>query len=626
MLLPILHRHRLVRGCWRPVGGGYADVYPGIVAALLERAQGNSVRVVVLPAAYASNATSITPAELELNLRDAERRRYELEEACQRAAPEDVVCSAVLAPIFTRSDAEDPAKLASFTADVTGVFILGGDQEVAMQALANTPAEAALAKVYARGGVIAGTSAGGAMQARTMIAGYSPNFASSNALTRGAASITGDDEHRGLIFGVEDALLDQHFFQRGRMGRLLEATLRADAPHVGIGVDAYTGVRIVDGKVLTGVFGLYTVAVLDAATYGAAADVVYVGEEAMISARNILVHLLAPGDFHYDLATRQPSLAVTPAALARDFAGLALPHGAGPLFLTGGLEPESDVWRDFQSKTQASELPLLVVAAGYPNDRPAQRTAERVAQLFDAPVATKIVKRTETAPLQLDRQYRGIVVLARDQALLDPTRLAAVKTAWLEGTPLLLDGAAAAIAGPVFSAHGPPPTDADAAEVAIQRSFLTGRTEITAGLDLLPVTVEPKVLSEHRWGRLFSLAYAHPEWPAFAVNDGAAVAITADGPRVLGDSAVISLDLRDATRAVGDNDAFVIANGLLDILHRGYGCLRSATADDRFSVISSQIVNGARRPAGQMKPSPLFAWPWCRAASPPRRDSLTIDH
>ena len=72
----------------------------------------------------------------------------------------------------------------------------------------------------------------------------------------------------------------------------------------GIGVDAYTGLRIVDGKVLTGVFGWYTVAVLDAATYGAAADVGYVGEEAMISARSMLVHLLAPWDLDYYLVTR----------------------------------------------------------------------------------------------------------------------------------------------------------------------------------------------------------------------------------------------------------------------------------------------------------------------------------
>ena len=69
--------------------------------------------------------------------------------------------------------------------------------------------------------------------------------------------------------------------------------------------------------------------------------------------------------------------------------------------------------------------------------------------------------------------------------MLQPQRLAAVK----EG----LAGWHAAVAGrwgghdrgPVFSAHGPPPEDADAAEIAIQRSFLAGRTVITDGMALL---------------------------------------------------------------------------------------------------------------------------------------------
>lgn len=556
-------------GLLAPVGGGYADVYPGIVAALLARAQNNSVKIVVIPTSYSTNATTITAAERETNLRDAERRRFELEEACKRAAPKGMRCTVTIAPIFTRTDAADPEALKLFTDDVTGVFILGGDQAVAMTVLANTPAEAAIAAVYARGGVIAGTSAGGAVQSQAMIADYSRNVAAGNALTRNAAELWNRDDRRGLSVGVTGAVLDQHFFQRGRLGRLLSTVLRPDAPPVGIGVDAYTGVRIEAGHVLTGVFGLYTVAVLDAATFDAAKTVAYRGESDLISARNVLVHLLAPGDFAYDITTRTSSLAPPPAALTRTLDTLTLPVGAGPLFLTGGLAADSKVWSQFVDATKGNDKPLLIVAAGFANARPAQRAADKLGKQLGGDYVVKVIDVKQAAPLTLDGAYRGIIVLARDQALLQPARLTAIADAWRTGAPLLLDGAASALAGAVFSAHSPTPEDAEAAEIATQRAFLTGRTVITPALGLLDITVEPRVLADNRWGRLFSLAYTQPATVAFGVADNAALIVTNDGAVVAGDNVVISLDLRLATLALGKNQAFVIANGLLDVFAPG---------------------------------------------------------
>jgi len=552
-----------------PVGGGYADVYPGIVAAFLEAAVDGAVNITVLPTTYATNAESITAAEREVNLRDAERRRFEVEEACKRAAGDDITCTARIAPIFTRADAEDPDNLAFFDDTTTAVFILGGDQGVAMQALANTPVEEALVALHERGGVIAGTSAGGAVQSRAMIADYSRNFSAGNALDRGAADLWNDDERRGLAAGVEGAILDQHFFQRGRLGRLAEAILRPDAPHVGIGVDAYTGLRIEDGTALTGVFGLYTVALLDAATYGAAESVRYVGDRETVSARNLLVHLLAPGDSSYDLAARRHSLGDPAETLTRTLDALALPAGAGPLLLTGGLAPDSPVWERFLELAGEEEAPLLIVAAGYPNDRPAQRAADKVGKQLGGAYDSAVLSKNGDDALVIDGGYRGIVVLARDQSLLQPERLAAIKDAWLAGVPLLLDGAAAALAGPVFSAHGPTPEEADAAEIATQRSFLEGRTVITDGLALLDIMVEPALLADNRWGRLFSLAFTNPERVAFGVADDSALVIDADGAFVSGDNVVLSLDLRDAALDFGDNRAFVIANGLIDIFAPG---------------------------------------------------------
>lgn len=560
-----------------PVGGGYSDVYPGIAAAFLERADQGHVQIVVLPSSYSSNAREITPGERETNMRDAERRRFEVEEACGRAAPARVTCTAVIAPVFVRADAEDP-KVAALFDDATAVFILGGDQGVAMEVLSGTAVERALGDLYRRGGVIAGTSAGGAVQSRAMIADYARNFAAANSLTAGSAELWNDDERRGLEFGVQDAVLDQHFFQRGRLGRLLATIIRPDAPHVGVGVDAYTGLRIEAGRTLTDVFGLYTVAVLDADTFAAAGAARQVGERGMLSVRNVLVHLLAPGGSGYDLATRSHTLAPPPEELERTFSGLVLPPGAGALLLGGNLAPEpGPVWERFRELTAERIGPLLVVAAGFPNDRPAQRAAEKVAKLLGGTANVKVVSAKKEEPLVLDDKYAGIVVIGRDQSLIAPERLAALRAAWLAGTPLLLDNGAAAAAGVVFSAHEPTPEDGEEAELAAQRSFLRGRTILADGLALLPITVEPQLLKNNRWGRLFSLAYSWPELLTLGLTDDTAVEIGVNGGSVIGDNAIVVLDFGQATRDWGSNDAFVVANGVLDVFVPGDDLAPAAT-------------------------------------------------
>jgi cyanophycinase len=568
-----------------PVGGGYADVYPGIVAPMLARETGDEVRITVLAPTYSTDAEKISEGERSQNMIDAERRRFELEEACRRAAPAGITCTAEIAPIFVRADAEDPANLAFFGPDTDAVFVLGGDQGVAMQVLANTPVEEALAELYAGGRVIGGTSAGGALLSRAMIADYSPNFSAANALDEGAALLWQDEEARGLDFGVEAAILDQHFFQRGRLGRLLEAISRPESPHVGVGIDAYTGVNVATGTVLTDVFGLYTVAVLDAETLHAAKHGEYVGDRRTLSLRNVLVHLLAPGGSSYDLAARQHGLAEPPqeddpTVTARTFDELALPEGAGILALAGGsARPGEDlVYTRFLEEVDPSRGPLLVVAVGFPNDKPAQRAADKVAKALTktwaagdskVQVETAVVSTKNGAPLELEKPYAAIAVVGRDQALIDPQNLTAIREAWLGGTPLLLDGAAAAVGGAVYSKHGPPAEEGEEAEKDAQRSFLQGRTVITDGLALLPVTVEPQVLETNRWGRLFSLAYNHHEQPAFAVGSDTALLLAPAGASVVGDGTVIALDAREAVRELGTNEAFVLANALLDVYAPG---------------------------------------------------------
>ncbi len=564
-----------------PIGGGYSDIYAGFSAAAVANARDGQVTILVLPTAYSSNPLVITDAERATNIRDAEERRFQIEEACKRAAPAGTRCRAVLAPIFTRDDAADPQNLALFREPLAAVFILGGDQTVAMQALAATPAEEALAAAHATGTVVAGTSAGGGMLSAVMLGGYNPNYAAANSLDFGAADVWNTPGRRGLPFGVQLAILDQHFFQRGRLGRLLNAIALPRVPHVGVGVDAYTGVEVRDGRQLGNVFGLYTVTVLDAETYHAADGVRYVpvpgaaDRPPVLSLRNVLVHLLSAGDFRFDLATRQHSLASTAERVERSFDALRTPDGVGSLFLAGDLSQQLQLGSGGQVEVLArfvrlaggADARLLIYADGYPSLRSARTAAEAYATALAVPAELFLADAAEGEPSL--EGITGVVLIGRDQSKLSVDRLAWLRQAWEAGLPVLADNAMAALSGAFYSAHGPTPKEAEQAEIATQKSFRVGETQILPGLGLLDVTLEPQLLNDNRWGRFFSLAYNYPDRLAVGLTRGTALQVGPQGAEVLGENVVFLLDLRQAALAVGDSGGFVIANGLLDVFAPG---------------------------------------------------------
>lgn len=598
-----------------PIGGGYSDIYAGFSAAAVARPVGSEVAILVLPIAYATNPFEITDAERQDNLAAAEERRYQIEEACKRAAPDGLTCRAVLAPVLTRSDAENPDLLSFFAAPLSAVFILGGDQTVAMQAVQDTPFEAALQAAYESGTLVAGTSAGAGVLAQTMLGGYSRNYADNTSLQFGAVDVWFPPARRGLTVGVTNAIFDQHFYQRSRPGRLLNAITLPEAPHVGVGIDAYTGIHLTDGRVLEDVFGLYTVTVFDAETYHAADGARYLDATNTLSVRNVLVHLLSPGPFSYDLETRQASLAAPPEQVDRDFRSLALPSGAGPLILAGSLGDipgERSALGDhlalahFANLAGGSGGKVLVVASGYPSDSAAQRAADKYAAALGVPAETLVLPAEGSELLELPTGLTGLVLIGRDQAKIQPARLGSLREAWLAGLPLLADEAGAAVAGRFYSAHSPTPGEAEDAEAATQKSFLQGRTEIAPGLDLLPVQVEPRLIADNRWGRLFSLAYAHPELPALGLNTGSAVVFDAEGARVIGPSPLLTLDLRHATLGLGDNGGLVIANGLLDVFVGGEA-LESSVADRQASFTRQAtpvLLSPTPLPSPTLPPTP----------------------
>jgi cyanophycinase len=559
---------RSTRSLLIPMGAGYKDTMQGFLQAVLPKhTPGRKVRVLLLAMTYSTDAATILPEERAQNLHDAHQRKLKLEQNCRELAPQ-VTFDFIVSPVFTRADALDADAVKPLTKDLAAIFFLGGDQNVAMEVLADTPLEAALAAAYARGVPICGTSAGSSMLSVVMMAGYHDDYTRGNALSADAVEVWSAPK-RGLNFGLPHAILDQHFFQRGRVARLLNAIRQA--PHVGLGIDAYTGAYIRGGAVLENVFGLYTVAVLDGATYRAHETAHYVGKGQVLSMRDVLVHLLAPGDSHYDFVRRQHSLAKPPHRRKRVF-DLRLPQGAGPLLLGGNLllhrtptqMRRSAVLRRFVQLTgKRTHAKILVVVTGYPDGDSTRAATDRY---VDALKGHDLTVRAFGDETQLpDGAFDGLLFIGGDQSLIDVARVHEVREHWLRGVPVLADGGAAAACGVAFSAHGPTPMQEHDAELAAQASFKRGGTSFAAGLALLPALFEPQVMVNNRWGRLFSLAYQHPEHPAFGLTDDSALEVTHSGARVVGENAVFALDMRHSTRAYGSNDALVFANGLLDV-------------------------------------------------------------
>ena len=139
----------------------------------------------------------------------------------------------------TRRDAGD-VDMVSALDSATGVFLTGGSQVKLAQNIVGTPVGTAVTRAYERGAVVAGTSAGASVMSRFMISlgeeGLTPRQRSSQI----SAGL-------GL---VEDVIIDQHFDQRGRYGRLM-AMVAASPNLLGMGVDENTAAEIRDGRRLT---------------------------------------------------------------------------------------------------------------------------------------------------------------------------------------------------------------------------------------------------------------------------------------------------------------------------------------------------------------------------------------
>jgi cyanophycinase len=566
-----------------PVGGDYTPTtLQAFARAAAERTASGTVDLLVLPAAYGD-----TPS-IGQNTALAGRRTDQVREACQAVLPDYprlTGCTATLLPVFMRADAEDPANAAALDdATVDGVFILGGDQDVAMQIVAGTPLEAAMARAYDRGVVFGGTSAGDAVESRDMIWGFTDAGTQANELQRGSVLVWwGDDPdlERGLSFGSTATILDQHFYQQGRFGRLLNvigqsASRYGNGGKLGAGVDLATAVRLRDDATLSGVVGDSSVAVIDGRSAGGTHR--WVGASATLSARNWLTDLIPPGPFGYDVANRVPLQNGSPVSFTSPGplpAGLLDAPGAGALILGGDVsgDPTGPALSEFVDRARAAGGGRIVeVFAGYP----ATGASNHDAQLYGKAVVdagwTGRVDQIVYGQHALDAAdlsgAAGVLFVGGDQhALAAPLRDATFRSfvqAALAAAPVVMtDHAMTAAAGSWYAAS-PEPQPKTLEQDGID-AFRTSGVPVRRGLGLIDgAAFEPRLTADYRWGRLYALAHAHPGTIDVGICQDTGIVIDGTRATVVGDISAVSLDARAASFANGTNGALAAFNVLLN--------------------------------------------------------------
>jgi len=555
-----------------PIGSSYEpdtlQLFAGEAAAADTSGR---VVIAVLPITYGLDAYVSKNGERNRNLTLADNRRGQIEDACNAVRRPDQTCSAILVPTLVRADAEDPTNAALIDADVDGMYVLGGDQTVAMQVVANTPLEDAMAAAFARGAVLGGNSAGDAVQSRDMINGYTGSNGPAESLRQGAVDVWAydgpTDDTRGLRFGLPNAITDQHVFEYGRTGRSINVAVTRGAPVVGM--DAATGAVITDFRTLHDVTG-YTVGyVVDPVTYGATPA--WGGPNATLRTRGVAFHLLAPGGAGYDFETRRPTDGTTsypaPDLGARAYPSLATSAGAGALFLSGGLvgQPAGPVHTRFVAASGGTAARILVLSTGYAKNAAAQADAKALATSLQAGVTAPVtwqVLDAKARPADLVAAVNaatGIVITSPDRSRVlaglatFPTVRSAIEARWRSGqAAVLADDAAAAALGARFVADGVP-TDVEA---AAPEDLLPGGVTVIDGLGWAPtVSVEPRLLPDQNWAQLFRLAAADGTRLTAGIDVGTAVELSGGAARVAGTSAAVVVDDAHATFTSGTNGA-----------------------------------------------------------------------
>ena len=222
---------------------------------------------------------------------------------------------------------------------------------------------------------------------------------------------------------------------------------------------------------------------------------------------------------------------------------------------------------------------IVVLAAGYAKAEIATKDAKAYAASLEAlgPSASWFVLNAKTKSADVTAALAsadGILLTAPDPATVlaslsgAPSVTAAIEDAWLGGAALLANDAAASALSSAFTSNPRPGDTTGQIESAAIREFRPDSVTPIAGLGWVHVAIEPGIVSNRHWGRLYNLVAEQPATDrlAFGIDAGTAIEFRSDltVSRVVGDSAAVALDGRFGSFGVGSNGALAAHWVILD--------------------------------------------------------------
>lgn len=258
------------RGYIVPIGGAEEKFHnPEILDRFVTVCGGKDARIAIIP----------TASELEDTGRNYEKLFRKIG-----------VKHALVLQIITREDCQN-AEFIDYIDKADGVFMTGGNQLRLSTTLGGTPVAQAIRRRNAAGMHVAGTSAGAAFMPEHMIAGGDEGSTPSPTMVTMAPGL-------GL---TNNFIIDQHFRQRDRLGRLLTA-LAYNPFAVGIGLDEDTAAFIRPGDDLE-VVGSGGITVIDP-THLSYSSMDIARKDDPVSLIDVKLHILVSGG-RFEIQTRR---------------------------------------------------------------------------------------------------------------------------------------------------------------------------------------------------------------------------------------------------------------------------------------------------------------------------------
>lgn len=239
-----------------------------ILATFVQLAGGRDARIVIVPTASSIEAAGVRYKAIFLGLGAS---------------------SAEVVYIADRQDANGDAPL-DLLQEATGIFLTGGNQMRLSTILGGTRAAELIRRRNAEGAIVAGTSAGASILSSYMVA-------------FGASGETPKQRMAQIVAGFSlapDLIIDQHFRQRDRIGRLL-SLVAANPGLLGVGIDEDTAVLISSDRVLE-VLGRHSVTLVDGSDIYS--DIHQVKGYGGVTISGATLHVLTAGR-RFDLAGRR---------------------------------------------------------------------------------------------------------------------------------------------------------------------------------------------------------------------------------------------------------------------------------------------------------------------------------